>query len=83
MSVEYYRKRYEAWRALVELCEYQVAEWAKACLWISVGARCMNRLMLSGGRVLPNIRGTLKSVHYDFLQRQQNDPNALHSGKYQ
>ncbi len=49
MSVEYYRKRYEAWRALVELCEYQVAEWAKACLWISVGARCMNRLMLSGG----------------------------------
>lgn len=33
------------------------------------------------GRVLPNIRGTLKSVHYDFLQRQQNDPNALHSGE--
>ncbi len=30
MSVEYYRKRYEAWRALVELCEYQVAEWAKS-----------------------------------------------------
>ena len=29
MSVEYYRKRYEAWRALVELCEYQ-AEWAKS-----------------------------------------------------
>ncbi|HCJ2202820.1 hypothetical protein [Klebsiella pneumoniae] len=81
MSVEYYRKRYEAWRALVELCEYQVAEWAKS-MPLDIRRRPLYEQIdaVWGGRVLPNIRGTLKSVHYDFLQRQQNDPNALHSG---
>ncbi|ECG8589107.1 hypothetical protein FNI11_04920 [Salmonella enterica subsp. salamae] len=81
VSVEYYRRRYEAWKSFVELCEHQVAEWIKT-MPLDTRRRPLYEQIdaVWGGRVLPNIRGTLKSVHYDYIQRQQNNPDALHSG---
>ena len=81
MSPEYYRRRFEGWQAFVELCERQVAEWSKT-IPLDVRRRPLYEQIdaVWGGRVLPNIRSTLKSVQYDFIQLQQGDLRVLQSG---
>ncbi|GAA6708981.1 hypothetical protein EHEC06120_44820 [Escherichia coli] len=81
MSPEYYRRRFEGWQEFVELCERQVAEWSKT-MPLDVRRRplCEQIDVVWGGRVLPNIRSTLKSVQYDFIQLQQGDLRVLQSG---
>ena len=81
MSPEYYRRRFEGWQEFVELCERQVAEWSKT-MPLDVRRRplCEQIDAVWGGRVLPNIRSTLKSVQYDFIQLQQGDLRVLQSG---
>ncbi|ELX7028132.1 hypothetical protein U1K26_000971 [Salmonella enterica] len=81
VSLEYYRRRYDAWQEFIELCEQQVAQWGRS-MPLDIRRRPLYEQVdaVWGGRVLPNIRNALKSMKYDFLQRQQNIPDAFHSG---
>ncbi|WP_072065948.1 hypothetical protein [Brenneria goodwinii] len=81
ISVDYYRRRWEAYKAFVEHCEQQVelfmqnlpANHRRRPAWEQIDITWQNR-------VLPNIRGTLSGLARSYARLQHNDPNAYITG---
>ncbi|MEE3664563.1 hypothetical protein V2I52_22020 [Brenneria sp. g21c3] len=80
-SVDYYRRRWEAYNAFVEHCEQQVelfmqnlpADLRRRPAWEQIDIIWQNR-------VLPNIRDTLSGLDRSYVRLQHNDPNAYITG---
>ncbi|MEC5321027.1 hypothetical protein VSX61_19160 [Brenneria populi subsp. brevivirga] len=81
ISLDYYRRRWQAWRDFVEHCEQQMALYCQNLppqqrslpLWQQYD-------VVWNSRILPNIRGTLSILQRDYVQRQHNDPRAYFTG---